>query len=87
MNANEIVISIIRTITPMAVGALAGWLLVHHILTVSASEQSGVTALVASALAAGYYAGIRLLEAKFPKLPWGILLGFPSAPSYKAKTP
>lgn len=68
--------SLIRTLVPLAVGALVGWLARRGITVDSAT----VIPLVDSAVAAVYYAGVRALEARWPRLGW--MLGAPGAPSY-----
>jgi hypothetical protein len=80
---NAYLISLIRTYVPIGVGAVVSWLLVHSILSVSLSAQSAVTAVLTAGVTAAYYAGVRALEVRFPKWPWGALLGHSATPSYK----
>lgn len=82
MNVNEYVISLIRTVVPVIVGAVVSWLLAKHALHVSAAITVQVTAILTAGVTAVYYAGIRFLEAKFPKFPWGLFLGHTSKPVY-----
>jgi hypothetical protein len=76
------IISLIRTIVPVAVGAVASWLLTKYAFHVNSDVQGSITALLTAVVTSGYYAGIRLLETKFPKGPWGMFLGFPTRPVY-----
>lgn len=73
--------SLIRTIVPIAVGALVGWLATRGI-TVDASVIIPAVDGIAAAL---YYAGVRALEQRWPRLGW--LLGSPGAPSYGPQGP
>ena len=71
--------SIIRSVTPIIVGAVVA-LLAH----LGLSEFSGAaSAEVVVLVAAAYSAGVRVLEKKWPQL--GILLGVPGAPAYAPK--
>lgn len=77
---NDYVISLIRTYVPVGVGAVASWLLVHYSLNVDPKTQAGITAVLTALITAGYYAGVRALEKKWPAL--GVLLGHKAQPTY-----
>ena len=73
------VTSLIRTIVPMCVGALAAWLLQIGI----GLPETAFTALEATltvGLGAAYYAGVRWLEQRWPAAGW--LLGAAVQPVY-----
>jgi ABC-type spermidine/putrescine transport system permease subunit II len=76
------IISLIRTIVPVAVGAVASWLLTKYAFHVNTSVEGSVTALMTAVVTSGYYASIRFLETKFPKGPWGMFLGHTARPVY-----
>jgi len=69
--------SLIRTVTPIAAGFLVS-LLAH----IGVKNPAAVSA-IGSVSATAYYAGVRVLEHKYPKA--GVLLGAVGAPSYPAK--
>jgi ABC-type spermidine/putrescine transport system permease subunit II len=79
---SDYVISLIRTIVPVAVGAVATWLLTKYAFHVNSGVQGSITALLTALVTSGYYAGIRFLETKFPKGPWGMFLGHIARPVY-----
>lgn len=85
MNLSDYIISLIRTVVPVIVGAVASWLLTKYAFHVDASVQTSVTALLTAGVTTAYYAGIRFLEAKFPKGPWGYFLGHSSRPVYLSR--
>lgn len=68
--------SLIRTIVPIAVGALVGWLASRGVKV----DASTIIPAVDGVVAAVYYAVVRAAEQKWPKVGW--LLGAPGAPSY-----
>jgi ABC-type phosphate/phosphonate transport system permease subunit len=68
--------SLIRTIVPIVVGALVGWLATRGIEVDAAVIIPAVDGIVAAL----YYAAIRAAEQKWPSAGW--LLGAPGAPSY-----
>ena len=73
------VTSLIRTIVPMCVGALAAWLLQVGI----GLPETAFTALEATltvGLGAAYYTGVRWLEQRWPAAGW--LLGAAVQPVY-----
>lgn len=72
-------VSLIRTIAPALVGAILSWLALHG-LDLPSGDREAVTAAVTGVLVVVYYAVVRALESKWPKL--GVLLGVPAAPEY-----
>jgi hypothetical protein len=72
-------VSLIRTITPALVGAVLSWLALYG-LDLPGGDREAVTAAVTGILVVVYYAVVRALETRWPKL--GVLLGVPSAPKY-----
>lgn len=73
--------SLIRTVVPIVVGAVVGWLATRGVEVDSASLIPAVDAVAAAA----YYALVRAAEQRWPALGW--LLGAPGAPSYSAPVP
>lgn len=75
------VISVIRTVVPLAVG----WVVARLVMAgVDVSSESLEMALV-SVLSGAWYALARALELKFP---WaGVLLGYKTAPTYTQSSP
>ncbi len=74
---NALVASVIRTIVPVAVGQVASWLLLAHVV-LPAAALSGLSTFLGGALTAIYYVAVRVLEQQWPAV--GILLGLPSSP-------
>lgn len=85
MNLSDYIISLIRTVVPVAIGSVASWLLVKHAIHIDPSVQTSVTALLTAVVTSLYYAGVRFLESKFPKGPWGYFLGHTARPVYLSK--
>lgn len=79
MNLSDTVVSYIRTYVPAGVGLVVGWLVARG-LVVDPGLQTGLTALISGGAIALYYAGVRMLEAKFPQFGW--LLGAAKTPAY-----
>lgn len=78
--------SIVRTVVPIVVGAVLGWLVAAQI-PVDPEFEATLTVLVTAVLTSVYYLAIRLFE-RFvsPKLGW--LLGLAQQPtSYKPDPP
>lgn len=73
-------LSLIRTWTPILIGAVVAWLLTLGIEIDSETQASLVIALT-GVLQAIYYALARALEVKYPRL--GVLLGTTKQPEYK----
>lgn len=68
--------SVARTLTPILVGLILG-VLGTEIVGVN---EASLTPVVSGVITAIYYALVRALEQKWPKV--GVLLGWPSAPTY-----
>jgi hypothetical protein len=68
--------SLIRTIVPIAVGALVGWFATRGVKI----DAATIIPVIDAAVAAIYYAAVRAAEQKWPKAGW--MLGSPGAPSY-----
>ncbi len=64
--------SIIRTLVPVGVGALLGWLASHGI-TISETESAGLTAACVALAIAAYYALARAAETS--RYPWLAAIG------------
>jgi len=79
VNLSDNIIAAIRTYTPALVGLAVGWLIAQG-LPVSPGVQDGLTAVISAAAIAGYYAGVRALEARWPAFGW--LLGVAKTPAY-----
>lgn len=78
--------SIVRTVTPIVVGAILGWLTASNI-PVDPEFEITLTAALTAAFSAVYYLLVRLFERYVsPKLGW--LLGLAQQPtSYKPDPP
>lgn len=75
---SDIIISIIRTVVPAAVGAGLTWLADR--LGIVDLDVDGAVAIVTTIVIAAYYAGARALEERNPSL--GVLLGSRQVPTY-----
>ena len=73
------VTSLIRTIVPLCVGALAAWLLQIGI-GLPDTAFAALEATLTVGLGAAYYAGVRWLEQRWPAAGW--LLGAAAQPVY-----
>jgi hypothetical protein len=73
---SDVITSYIRTAVPI----LVGWAIAAGLLPSTMTDQA--TAAATALIIGAYYALVRLLETKWPKLGW--LLGKPSAPAYGA---
>ena len=87
LNLSTYATSLIRTIVPVLVGAVIGWLssitwlvALFGIDEISADQQASFTATVVGVAIALYYAAVRRLEARYPWL--GYLLGVKTQPVY-----
>lgn len=74
----DIVVSIVRTVVPSIVGALIAWLITRG-FDLSGYENA-VNLYLVPACIAGYYALVRVIEAKVPA--FGVLLGYARPPKY-----
>lgn len=72
--------SLIRTYVPIAVGALASYLLTAGI-EIDANAQLGLVTFITAVLQGVYYLVARLLERKMPSI-GGLLLGSSKKPEY-----
>lgn len=74
--------SIVRTFTPIIVGAVVGWFVTAGI-TLDPEFEGALTLVVSGGLSLVYYVGVRLLETYVaPKFGW--LLGLARQPEYPA---
>lgn len=74
--------SIVRTLTPIIVGAVVGWITTAGI-TLDSEFQAALTVVVSGVFSGLYYVAARLLETYVtPKFGW--LLGLAKAPEYAA---
>lgn len=79
---NPLPVQIIRTIVPVAVGALVAWLLsLGVILPVEA--VAGLEEFIVGLVTAVYYVGVSALERRWPEFGW--LLGVARTPEYDDK--
>lgn len=85
MNLSPFVISNIRTLVPVAVGALLTWLASTLKIAIDPNSQAGLVVLAVGVLSGGYYALVHLLEQKWPKI--GVLLGVDKVPVYATPPP
>ena len=69
--------SIVRTIVPVIVGAIASYLITLGV-TLQEDVMAALSVIITAAATAIYYIAIRWLEQKFPKI--GILLGYAAVP-------
>ncbi|MCN0155240.1 hypothetical protein [Salinispora arenicola] len=79
---HDYLISRIRTTVPAAVGALLAWLASTAGIVLDGDSSTALTAGVVALAMAGYYALIRVAEARWPWL--GVLLGTPTVPKHVA---
>lgn len=76
------IISWVRTIVPIGIGAAVAWLLTLGI-EVDATTQNSLVVGVTGLVIAAYYSLVRLLEKKFPWI--GVLLGVAKSPDGYSK--
>lgn len=74
---NAFAASLIRTIVPVAAGAVISWLALIN-LDIDAEGQQALGALLTAALTGAYYIVVRLIETKVPQAGW--LLGLAKSP-------
>ncbi len=74
---NDYVVSLIRTYVPIIVGTAIAWVAGHDGIGV---DSTGLDVAAVGVATAAYYAIVRQLEARWPKLGW--LLGMPRPPVY-----
>jgi hypothetical protein len=78
MNLTDYGRSIIRTIVPLIVGSVVGWLATQGIDV----DRAALMTAVDTAIGGLYYVAVRAAEKRWPQAGW--LLGAPGAPSYVA---
>lgn len=78
-NMTDFILSLVRTYTPIAVGAVVAWLVTLGV-EVDVETQAGLVVALTGVIQAIYYTVIRLLEKKFPQI--GVLLGSAKTPEY-----
>lgn len=71
--------SVIRTVVPLAVSFVVSWLVSKGIDP--GPYKATIDSLVGAAVAAVYYAVVRILETRLGRV-WGWLLGLPKQPTY-----
>ncbi len=76
---NDYVVSLIRTLCPVIVGSVAGFLAAKGI-NLDPSATAGLTAFLSGLFTTVYYLTVRIIESKYPKA--GYLLGVPKKPEY-----
>ncbi len=77
---NSFITSQIRTIVPIAVGALVSWLALRGI-NLDEGQEAGLVIALTGLLQALYYFIARLLEQRFPQV-GTLLLGSSAQPEY-----
>jgi hypothetical protein len=76
----DLVVSLIRTYVPLAVGTLVAWLATKGI-NLDVDAATGLTAFLSAVFTGVYYLAARLLEQRWPE--FGALLGKAKKPEYK----
>lgn len=76
---SDFITASVRTISPMIVGAIVGWLVTIGI-EVTSDAQAALIVLTTFIFQAVYYLAVKALEKRWPKL--GVLLGVPKQPVY-----
>lgn len=77
---SDFIVSLIRTWTPTAIGALLAWLQVRG-MDINPNDVAAVTTGLTGLFIAGYYLLARLVERRWPQL--GFLLGSAKKPEYR----
>lgn len=80
---NDFVTSLIRTYVPIAVGAVAGYLITKGI-EIDANAQLGLITFLTAVTQGVYYLLARIIEAKKPSL-GTLLLGSSKKPNYEVE--
>lgn len=80
---HDYLISLIRTMVPVGVGAALAWLAAKAGIVLDGESSAALTTAVVGVTIGGYYAVVRALEAHWPTAGW--LLGKRSAPTYNLK--
>lgn len=79
---NDAIIAMIRTVVPIAVGALITWLSLLGVELdpeIAAATITSLTGLVSAA----YYAVVKVVSVNVPWVGW--FLGYPANPHYEAR--
>lgn len=77
MTLKDYLASLVRTVVPFLVGLVLAKVSIDQF----GVDSETLKAVITTVAAGGYYAGVRALEAKWPKV--GVLLGWAVAPSYE----
>lgn len=85
MNLSNLVISAIRTYTPLLVGYVLTLVAQARHIVIDSNSEASLVALTVAVLTAAYWTLVRLLERRWPKL--GVLLGIPAQPKYTKPQP
>ena len=80
---NDYFLSLIRTWVPIGVGAVLSWLAVKYAVVVPEDISAEVTAGLTGLVTAVYYALVRALEKRWPRI-GALLLGSAKKPLYAA---
>ncbi len=78
---NDYLLSLVRTWVPIAVGAVLSWLAVKYGVVVPEDISTELTAGLTGVVTAVYYALVRALERRWPKV-GSLLLGSKQKPVY-----
>lgn len=81
---HDYLISLIRTVVPVGIGAVLAWLASQLGIVIDSEASAGLVAAVVAVAIGGYYALVRALEQRWPF--FGVLLGKPAAPAYEGGT-
>ena len=82
---SDYLISMIRTVVPVGVGAVLSWLAVRAGIVVDEQTKAGLLVAFTGLAVAVYYGVVRALELRWP---WfGRLLGSKAAPTYPGEAP
>lgn len=69
-------VSVVRTVTPFLVGLIVG----TFGSEIAGLNEATLTPIISGIVGAAYYAAVRALEHKWPKM--GVLLGWVTTPTY-----
>ena len=83
---NDYMISLIRTVVPVGIGAALAWLASLGV-DAGATANTGLVVGVTGLVIGGYYALVRAIERKLPAWLRVLLIGAPRAPEYAAPVP
>lgn len=79
LNISEIITGLIRTVTPMIVGAFVSWLLINGIV-IDQAAALGLSNFLFVLISGIYYLAVRIVSKKYPWVEW--LLGSKKTPTY-----